>query len=226
MIDPEARQQIRTAVDDFIAKRITAFVLDDRLHSIQTKDATAIQVIRMIWCTYDDMKDHGVEHWNKPTWDFIQRLLLLLESGGELVTERRTLVWRMSQLVALAGLALVAALYWGVYHYWFIPVLVGGVISQSLAWWRDRHERMDMQQNSDHEFPFASSHDIRLALRRMPGWRKQRHPGEPIPRLRAAWIEHAYNLLGRFLWCMVSPLALTIQALPQRRSINRVVMPI
>ena len=61
MIDSEARQQIRVAVDDFTAKYITAFALDDRLNAIQTADATAIKVIRMIWCTYDDLTDHGVE---------------------------------------------------------------------------------------------------------------------------------------------------------------------
>lgn len=226
MIDSEARRQIRTAVDDFTAKRITAFALDDRLNAIQTEDATAISVTRMIWCTYDDLKDHNVEHWNKPTWDFVQRLLLLLESGGELITERSGWIWRASQSVALGGLAVVVGLFWSTHPSWFIPLLVGGGISQGIAWWRDRSEGLEhRRRGGDHEFPFASAQEIRLALRRLPGWRKQRRSGMATARLRPVWMDVVLALPYRVLWCLVSPLTLMTQALPRRVTSERVVLP-
>jgi len=224
MIDRPARRQIRSAVDDFLDGKITAFVLDERLLALETKDSTAREVISLLWYTYDDLKDHGPEHWDKPCWDLVQRLLLLLDSEAELEVIKGRRTWRWSQAAALGGLALMAALYWGVYHHWLFPVLIGGAVSMAIAWWRDRQERSQGDDDPTNAVPFASPAEIQRILRRMPGWRKRRHPGGRAPRLRPRCFEWVYGLQGRFLWCLVSPLALVGQALPGRASATMVVV--
>jgi len=224
VIDRQARLQIRSAVDDFIDGTITAFVLDERLSAIETGDGTAKQVIWLLWFTYDDLKDHGPEHWEKLAWDLVQRLLLLLDSDSELEETKGRRTWRWSQAAALGGLGCMAWRYWGVYQHWLYPVLIGGGISMAIAWWRDRAERRAGDDDLTNAAPFASPDEICQVLRRMPGWRKRRHPGGVAPRLRPRCFEWVYGLHGRFLWCLVSPIALALQALPGRESSTRVVV--
>ncbi len=225
MIDREARQEIRTAVDGFLDGSISAFDLDERLTAIETDDATAREAIWLLWFTYDDLKDHGPELWEKPAWDFVQRLLLLLDSDSEIESTKGQRTWGWSQAVALGALGLMAWLYWGVYHHWFFPVLIGGAISMAIALWRDLAERRQGDDDPTNAAPFASPGEIRRVLRQMPGWKKRRHPGGRSPRLRPRCFEWVYGLNARFLWCMVSPVALALQALPARESSSRVVVP-
>jgi hypothetical protein len=224
MIDALARRAIRAAVDDFIDGKITSSTFDERLFAIETEDATAVEVISLLWCTYDDFKEHGVEQWGKPTWDIVQRLLLLLDSGAELVTTKGARTWRWSQAVALVGLVLTAWLYEAVFHHWFFPVLIGGAVSIGIAWWRERQESQDVWLDPASAVPFASPAEIRRILRQMPGWAKRRHPGGRVPRLRSPMVEWAYGLNARFLWCLASPVALLFQALPRRRRSTQTVV--
>lgn len=224
MIDSLARRQIRTAVDDFLDSRITSSTFDERLFAIETDDATAREVVSLLWYTYDDIKEHGAEHWEKPTWDFVQRLMLLLDAGAELVATKGARTWRWSQAAAVAGLFLMAGLYGLVFHHWLFPVLIGGVVSMAIAWWRERQERGAVDQDPTNATPFASPAEIRRILRQMPGWAKRRHPGGRAPRLRSPVVEWAYGLNVRFLWCLVSPVALLLQALPSRQRSTRVVV--
>ncbi len=224
MLDLTARHRIRAAVDDFTAGRITAFALDDRLHDISTTDSTVTTVIKLLWYTYDDCKDHGAAHWTKQTWDLVQRLLLVLDSASELVIEQRR-IWRASQAIALGGLSAMAVLVWGFHLDWFIPVLSGGLLSQTISWWRSHHDHEGSTENPIHVTPFASSDEIRQALRRLPNWRKQRRPDGTTPHLRSASFAWFNKLLWRLLWCLGSPLVLAAQTLPQHAVISVRVIP-
>lgn len=223
MLDHTARHRIRAAVDDFTAGRISAFVLDDHLQDIRTTDATASTVINLLWCTYDDVKDHGAAHWTKPTWDWVQRLLLVLDSGSDLMTEQRR-IWRGSQVIALSTLSAMAVLFWGCHLDWFMTVLSGGAVSLAITWWRNHQDHVGPDIPS-HTTPFASADEIRQVLRRLPDWRKQRRPDGIPARLRSASAEWFNALLRHVLWCLGSPLVLAVQTLPQHAVISIRVIP-
>jgi hypothetical protein len=151
-------------------------------------------------------------------------VVTLLDSGAELVTTSGASTWRWSQAVALGGLVLTAGLYWAVFHHWFLPVLIGGAISIGIAWWRDRHERLSADPDPTNAAPFASPAEIHRVLRQMPGWAKRRHPGGRAPRLRSPMHQWALGLQYRFLWCLISPVALLVQSLPGRQPSTRMVV--
>jgi hypothetical protein len=93
----------------------------------------------------------------------------------------------------------------------------------AITWWRVRVERRQVEDDPTNAAPFASPAEIHRVLRQMPGWRKRRHPGSKSPRLRPRCFEWGSSLSGRFLWCLISPVALAAQALPGRESSTRVV---
>jgi hypothetical protein len=213
MIDRQARSRIRSIVDDFLDRKITAFTFDDQLQAIETKDATAQEVMRALWFTYDDLRDHGPERWSKPVWDQVQRLLLVLDGDLEITQIKCRWRWRWSQAVALVGLLVVVVLFWN--DHGLALMLIGGAISKAIAWWHGRYSRDDDPAEAA---PFASPAQIRRALRRIPGWRKRRHPGGSTPRLRSRCLEWLYGCNGGMLWCLCSPVVLVLQALSVRSS--------
>lgn len=92
-------------------------------------------VIILLWSADDDVINHGIEHWDKPTWDLVQRLLLL-DSGADLIIEQRRR-WCGSQLAAGGGLIVLTTFAWVFLFPWFLLVLIDGVMSQGITWWDD-----------------------------------------------------------------------------------------
>ena len=84
MIDRRSREQMCAAIRDYMAKKTSAFELDDAMDSLarSTEDGTVGFVRKLMWFHYDDCKDHKIVV-TKQEWDYFNRLLLLLESDAE-----------------------------------------------------------------------------------------------------------------------------------------------
>ena len=95
MIDRKARDEMGKAIRDYMEERIGAFELHDSLDCIahETEDGTVKVIGRQIWFHYDDCKDHKIVA-SKQTWDYFNRLLLLLESEAEAEFVRTRTSWR------------------------------------------------------------------------------------------------------------------------------------
>jgi hypothetical protein len=221
MVDQIARTQICDAIDGYLDDRLSAFAFDEQLNAIRstTQDSTAQSVIGQLWYVYDDCDDHLV-CLDKSTWDTIQRLKLVLQSGTEVHTERYS-VWHVSQLIAAACLAAIAFYCWIDLKIWPLPVLTGGLVSIALAKWRLRVHKVGEVPDPWRAWPFSSPSAIARALGRTRGFRKQRHRPEvaerqigPASEGRAHWFHFLYT------WCLFSPVPLLMQCLPV--SITRV----
>ena len=83
------------AIRAYMAETITAFQLDEALFTIAdaTQDGTVKAVAKQMWFHYDDCKDHKIVS-SKQTWDYFNRLLLLLESEAEAEFVRTRTSWR------------------------------------------------------------------------------------------------------------------------------------
>jgi hypothetical protein len=215
MIDQAARANVCIAIDAFLADRLTAFEFDEVLYEIrcQTQDPTAHFVIDQLWYVYDDCDDHLV-CLDKPAWDAIQRLKLVLESQADVHTERER-VWHGSQVIAVITLATIAYVCWCNRELWPIPVLAGGIVSMALCQWRLRELKARETPDPWRSWPFDSPSAIAQSLHRAQGFRKQRHrPEVATRRIRPEYVGRAHWFHMLYAWCVYSPLPLAAQCLP------------
>jgi hypothetical protein len=217
MIDNEARSYVRQAVDAYLSDRLTAFEFDERLLEARgrTSDPTVRFVIDQLWYVYDDCQDHLV-CLGKESWDTIQRLMLLLDSGGEIRTSSSWKYHASQAVAALTLLAMVLAYAWEP-GAWAIPVLAGGVVSILLGTWRGRKVTALAPADPWRAWPFQSLAALHTALKRAPKFHKRRHRPEAAQReIRSSADSRCMHLHFLFTWCHYSPLPLLAQCLPLR----------
>jgi hypothetical protein len=85
MVDREAREQLASILRSYMKEEVTAFQLDERLDSFRRfpNDETVELIAADLWGCYDDLKDHKVVA-TKETWNYFNRVLVLLSSDAEL----------------------------------------------------------------------------------------------------------------------------------------------
>jgi hypothetical protein len=84
-VDRQQRDLLLSAIDRFLNEELTAFSFDDEIFDLKDRadDETVRQIIDELWCFYDDCDDHKVV-LDQISWNYIQRLRLLLTSDAEL----------------------------------------------------------------------------------------------------------------------------------------------
>jgi hypothetical protein len=214
MIDHAARAELRAAVEDFLFDRCTSSQFDERRSAITTADATVRELQVHFWFYYDDLVDHHI-NVNKQDWDQFQRLLLLLDSGGE-ITATRPRHWHGSQLVAILTLVALAVAYHGNPQLWLPPVMSAGLVSIALFKWRD-HFTDKLVTDPWRCAPFATISSLREALERAPGFRKARYRREIGERqIRSPGSNVLLWIPPILMWLLFSPLVLLVQSFPCR----------
>jgi hypothetical protein len=217
MIDYKVRSDVRRTVEDYLSDCATAFDFDEQLSEIRdrTDDATVQFVIDQLWLVYDDCQDHLV-CLDKGSWDTIQRLMLVLDSGAVVSAHRQWKLHASQVVAALTLLAIVVVCSWEP-GAWAIPVLVGGVVSVLLGTWRGRAWAALEPADPWRAWPFPSLSALHTALKRAPQFRKWRHRREVASRqIRAAAESRCMTLHYLFTWCLISPVALLAQCMPLR----------
>jgi len=234
MIDRQARQKLADIIRSYLNEEITAHPFVHAINELeeQTKDMTVCQVVRLLWYFYDDYKDHKVVA-TKESWDCLQRILLLLESDGELgITRVRH--WSPRQPFAGCALAVFAFIAfrggWG--HYLAMSVLFG-IVSMLLSAWRLMPD-FPLSRKEIPLYPFASRSELLSVRRRVASFSKTpypaarlqsreiREPGEKLP----WWVPS--GLCGKVLlathWLLFAPVVLLFQAMPDTEEKMRVIL--
>lgn len=231
MIDRTARDCLVSALKSFMEERSTAFAFDKAISKVadSTKDQIVREVAHTLWLFYDDFKDHKIVA-AKDTWDFFNRLILLLQSDAEIEhvsTGRRWSIRQAIAAVALIGFLWVAAKT-GVGAHLFLCAIPFGVVSLLLAWWRKREEK-GTESLERALIPFPSLASLMRVRRSMPGFCKKRYPpaiGERVIRSPLERISIAPNaVLLPLAWMMFAPVPLVFQMLPKRRMETRITSP-
>lgn len=173
MIDHAARDEVRLAIDDYLADRTTNFEFEQRLEAIDWGDPTVLAAVWMLWLFYDDFREHRV-CLDKAGWDAMQRVSLLLASDrhAEWKVTRRL---HPSQAIAIGMVALLAAVGFvaGWPFAWFAGVLTSPIYFVLKAWRRDAVETLNVPERDD-IWPFNSFAKLRHARTQAVGFRKQR----------------------------------------------------
>jgi hypothetical protein len=154
----------------------------------------------------------------KAEWDFFQRLLLILKSDAEIIEETGGRKWGARQVVAVVCLAVFAVVVamtgWGS-HLFLATIPLGGV-SVLLKLWRSSLDEVQLRQQTP-LIPFSSLSELRSTRKKIHGFVKTRYPTRLGPRQIRGPVSEALNWLHFVVvWLLFSPVALLIQALPER----------
>ena len=226
MIDRKARREMVAATRKFLNEEITAFEFDDALGEIasRTEDLTVRAVRNELWCFYDDLKNHKVV-LSKPQWDYIYRLMLVLEVDAEADIEiHKEHEWSLHHPVAACALALygVFACYVGWGTQLVVLSLPFGARSLLLALWRHM-ETSKPDALALALTPFSSMSQLRVARRHAPDFLKRRYPAHLADRrIRHPLFEMStgfpsYLAIG-LAWLMFAPIPLFFQCFPETNS--------
>jgi hypothetical protein len=204
-------------------ERTTAFEFDEALDEAVagSKDSTADTVRKMLWFQYDDCTNHKIVA-SKEQWDLLNRLLLLLESDGEIEEEEKngSWSWGVRQAIALGCLAIfgfVTAVTGFGEHLLIAAIPLGGV-SMLLAKWRSRTEP-ELNASQTAMEPFSSLSELIAVRRRCSGFKKIRFPNAVANRrIRSPFMDALFKVPSTVLWLTLSPAVLAMQAMPERRS--------
>lgn len=223
LIDREARDRMARAVDRYLNEEITAFEFDDDLMTISsdTEDQTVREIMIGLWGQYDDFTDHKVVA-SKESWDYMQRLLLILKSNARLeVPKRRRWTHRQSIAISFLTLFLTVVIYADSGILACFAYVVVGVVSLALLHWHERLSEPDSAM-----VPFSSLTEIVKVRKSVPSFSKQSYPPHlKLRAIRSPLLEMIHwRPIHDVLWFAVSPLALLFQSFPERPSECSVVL--
>jgi hypothetical protein len=222
IIDRESRQNLSALIRRYLNSEITAFQFDEELFSFpDSKDHTIHDVISSLWYFYDDCIDHHV-HLDKPSWDFHQRLLLLLDSDS-IIVKSSYRKWQWTQLIAVV--ALLASLSLILYYGWGKHLLVLWMPFGIVAWAIHKLNQLDEPIKIDlfNTYPFPNVSVLRRAYEQCQ-FSKQHHPKQietnrPVRSESYIWF---HKIFGSIIIAMISPLILLLQCFPGRVTLTTV----
>lgn len=197
MRDRPARDAMIEVIQSYLDDEITASELDDALCEISgaTRDRTVSYVCECFWHQYDDCEDHLVVA-TKAQWDYIQRLLLLLESEAEVKVGRRY-GYSSSGLAALISLVILAV--FGFLDGFGVRTLVATAISAWAIGAMGRAENW-LSEGSKEEpdptlTPYSSVAELLKVRRAVPQFSKARYREELRRRKVRSAVEHMWLIV-------------------------------
>ena len=213
------RDALAEAINHYLTDGLTSFKFDDALSEIsaRTKDATVKYVAELCWYHYDDIEDHKLVA-SKEERNFFQRLLLILRSDADLVKETGKGIWTARQAVALVCLVVFAVVAaktgWG--SHLFLVTVPLGCVSVLLNLWHSSLDEAQLRRQTPFA-PFGSVAEMRSVRRKVQGFVKSRYPTQLGSRQIRGPVSEAFNWLHFVVvWLLFSPVALLIQAQPER----------
>ena len=213
------RNALAEVINRYLTDQITAFQLDVAISEFKarTKDATVQLIGDMVWFYYDDIDDHKVVA-SKEEWDFFQRLLLVLKSDGDIVTEMGERYWTIRQPIAATGviffLMAVLKMGWGTHLFCITAPL--GLVSIMISRWRswDAERRFRKIQPL---VPFGTMAEMLVVRRKAKEFIKIKYPLQLNKRRIRSSMGEAANWLHFFAGLLfISPLVLLYQSFPER----------
>ncbi len=223
MIDRTMRDCLSGLVRQYLNEEIKAFEFDEALDEYRTSDDSVVRFVSFqLWCYYDDCNDHLVV-LSRREWNYLQRLLLLLESNSTAET-RQSWNWSYLQFVALALLAICIGIIikTGMGSHllvFFIPLGVGSILISCLR----RHPRED-DPYEEWTAPFESLNDLQIAYRSTQFHKTKYPPNLAKKMVRSPLNAWCHTVLCYFFWAMLAPIPLLFQCLPYRSS-STVIIP-
>jgi hypothetical protein len=225
IVDRPNRDAVVAAVNRYLNGETTAFQFDEEIFGIESDDPAISHVVHQLWCFYDDCKDHEAQ-LSKEAWDYIQRLILLLQSDAQIEVRKRRR-WDFTELIALAALILFVyeSCWFGFGAQLLAVALPFGIVSIAVSWWRARKSAGQMDKSRIGLTPFSSLSELLPLRRRVQNFRKRKYPpGMKEFKIRSPLEDFGMILQLYALWAIFSPVVLAVQVLPTTETDTRVIM--
>lgn len=218
--DEISRKGLCRLVRLFLNDQILALEFGHRLEKFEESDDSTIRLcVGQFWNYYDDIEEHQV-CLSKPDWDYVQRLLLALESDCRLL-ERRKYHWCPTQMVAAVTLAVFVWVCFKMPIFSFeraaLVAIPFGAISISISAYRDRSQ--PIQSAYDRILtPFLNFGELNRVYQRS-GFTKVRYRRElGQRRIRSVAQANLVIVQTYGVWLIASPVVLLVQSLPIART--------
>lgn len=219
----ETRKDLAASIREFLNREISTFQFEDRLESFfDSSDPVVSYFADSLWVCVSDCPDQLIS-FSKQEWDYLQRVLLVLESDCRLQVRSKT-SWSFRQIVAAIALSFLG--YFAIQLGWnvqllFLAVPCGG-LSLALTRWGIQE---DCDEPYHHAiYPFATFSDLATAYRET-GFRKTRFSRHlSIPAKQSVWAEWSAYACSIPLWLAISPFVLLFQSFPNHECTTRVVV--
>jgi len=219
MVIREDREKLIELINKYLYEEITAFEFDEKLFdSKNSKDKTVEQLKMQLWQCYDDCKDHKIVA-SKEMWDYLQRILLLLESDGELewIKQRK---WHYIQLIALLLLPLSIGIFF------FTNDIYWGILANVIMWPFSYliHRIRCGLTSSTSTFPYKNTSQILSAKRTVSDFKKEAYPHSRLRsrKIRSRGME-ILTLIPMYIgWIVFCPLVFLFQTRPINASFTQV----
>ncbi|MDH4184003.1 MAG: hypothetical protein OEV92_07265 [Nitrospinota bacterium] len=211
-VDVFARAKLSFYISQFANGRITSHQFDDALEDIkdQTADRTAHTVAGQLWFLYDDMEEHNFRG-GKAVWDYMQRLRMILESGGEYTIEYapRSAWRRVSAILLLLGLCCIYYFFFEIGPEVFLCAMLALAGVSSALFIPERDTLNAPIRNNPKLGPFASIKEIALFRRKASRFVKMKYCERQPERPRKFWrpILEDQDLAELFRGTALEPLA-------------------
>jgi hypothetical protein len=222
------RDRATEIINRYLSEELTAFKFDEQLSQIAagTKDETVKRVASLFWYHYDDCDDHKVVA-SKEEWDYFQRLLLILKSEADILSESGNRKWTARQALAAACLAIfvVVLVKTGFGAHLFLATVPLGFVSMLLSHWRSCVQARRMHEQTA-LIPFGSMSELLSLRRKVNSFVKARYP----VRIGSRRIRGPLGAVANWLdfgvvWLLFSPVALLFQVLPEKEQRWKVTRP-
>jgi len=192
MVDRAARDKMAALIEEFSNGKISAFAFDDAISQIQseTGDITVHNSAGALWFLYDDCDDHKFDG-GKETWDYMERLRLILLSDGHYLTGRALVgAYARARAVAIWALLLFTALHWppldldfvGSFWWWAFP----WIAFCGFSGWRMLAKTLEEKKAGlavQKLCPFNSMGQIRALRSEQPEFVKRKYPGKQVEKV-------------------------------------------
>lgn len=225
MVIPDDRIGLIQCINEYLDEKIKAFEFDEKLDEFRdSKDSTVRIIAFDLWYIYDDLIDHSI-HATKDDWDSLQRLILLLASGAELVKEdfkynKTYTLLRLSSAILLISYIAQAFI--------FLPgCVVWQMLSLAVNMVLDKQQESARKKTMPEDcVPFANFSEIRHAVQLCDGFRKKRYPRKiEERRIRSKVHELSLHVLNIPLYFCLQPLILVANLLQGAGSYFKVKFP-
>ena len=220
------RDRLAEVINLYLSEELTAFRFDEQLSEIAagTKDETVKQVVSLFWYHYDDIDDHKVVA-SKEEWHYFQRLLLILKSDADIVSQSGMRKWTMRQAVAAVCVAIfvVVLVRTGFGSHLFLATAPLGLVSMLLWQWRSSAEARSAHEQTAIQ-PFGSLPELLSVRRKVRCFVKARYPVRLGSRQIRGPVGEAANWLHFALGLMLfSPVVLIFQSFPEKEQRLKVI---
>lgn len=214
VVDRAGRDALAETIRLFLDEQTSAFRFDESLDEFRNSSDPGVRfVTRAVWYHYDDCDDHVVT-LSKDEWDYLQRLLLLLESDCQVaITSVRR--WSWTQFVACGCLV---GFGWCIWRFgWGEHLLVlsipFGLISIVISFLRNANRTTGAYDQI--LAPFSTFSDLSATYRSSRAFTKMRYPSALTNRrIRSRVAEFGIRLQMYAGWLLLSPIPLLVQTFP------------